>query len=595
MQKNIPVKIKTTLKTKITLIITGIFLFLALLEAGLRAGGAILTFAQEYGNWRSIKEKGVYRILCLGESTTAKQYPQHLEKILNQRHEGVRFSVIDKGKPATVTTVIVSQVESYLDEYHPDLVIAMMGVNDPGQYISIDAASPAKTGHFVKSLKIYKLTRLLWLHFQAKTKEVRLYNRNEYIGRFARAQDYILEAQPQNVSAEVVLSENAFKKALELNPQDDNAYAELGAVYQIHKKYPESEMSFRKALEINPRNDEAHTGLGFIYQLHGKLLESEMSFKKALEINPENSKAYLGLGLIYEFFAQYPESERSFRKALEINPQNDKAYTGLGIIYQIQGKFLESERSFKKALEINPQNDKVYTGLGIIYQIQGKFLESKGSFEKALEINPRNDSAYAGLGAIYYVQGKLPESEEALNKALEVNPNNGNVYARLGWCYCKQGKFLQAIDLFKKAAELDPKSDRAIGAVSVLYDVVGNQELAGEYDEKLNRLRLKYYRPITVNNYHKLKKILDNRGVRLVCSQYPMRNIAPLKKIFEEDEGVVFVDNEAVFKEAVRISGFNALFVDMFAGDFGHCTRKGNQLLAENIANAILKEVIKDL
>jgi Tfp pilus assembly protein PilF/lysophospholipase L1-like esterase len=593
MQRNIPVKIKTVLKTKIALIISGIFLFLVLLEAGLRAGGAILTSAQEYGNRQSIKEKGVYRILCLGESTTARQYPQHLEKILNQRKAGARFSVIDKGRPGIVTTVILSQVESYLDEYHPDLVVAMMGINDSGQHISLKAAAPTKTGYFIKSLKIYKLTRLLWLHLLAKTKEIGLYNRNEYIARFVRAQDYLLGTQPRNSSDEAVLTKNAFKKVLELNPQDDNEYAELGDIYQINKKYPESERSFKKALEINPQNDNAHTGLGFIYQIHGKLPESEVSFKKAIEINPKNSKAYLGLGLIYEFFAQYPESERSFKKALEINPQNDKAYTGLGIIYQIQGKFLESESSFRKALEINPQNDKAYTGLGVIYQIQGKFPESEGSFKKALEINPQNDSAYAGLGTIYHIQGKFLESEGSLNKALEINPKNDNVYARLGWVYCKQGKQPQAIDLFKKALELTPKNDQAMGALSVLYDTAGNRELAKEYDEKLNKLRLEYYRPITVNNYHKLKKILDKRGVRLVCSQYPMRNIAPLKKIFEEDEGLIFVDNEAIFKETARKSGLKTLFVDMFGGDFGHCTRKGNQLLAENIANAILKEIFK--
>jgi len=41
--------------------------------------------------------------------------------------------------------------------------------------------------------------------------------------------------------------------------------------------------------------------------------------------------------------------------------------------------------------------------------------------------------------------------------------------------------------------------------------------------------------------------------------------------------------------ELKKIS-YNDYFTDMFAGDFGHCTRKGNRLLAENIANVILKE-----
>jgi hypothetical protein len=29
----------------------------------------------------------------------------------------------------------------------------------------------------------------------------------------------------------------------------------------------------------------------------------------------------------------------------------------------------------------------------------------------------------------------------------------------------------------------------------------------------------------------------------------------------------------------------------MFGGDFGHCSRNGNRLLAKNIADVILKEV----
>ena len=70
-----------------------------------------------------------------------------------------------------------------------------------------------------------------------------------------------------------------------------------------------------------------------------------------------------------------------------------------------------------------------------------------------------------------------------------------------------------------------------------------------------------------------------------------MRSIAPLKKIFKEDENIIFVDNERLFKDAVRKDGYNAYFQDMFGGDFGHCTQKGNRLLAQNIANVILKEI----
>jgi len=71
-----------------------------------------------------------------------------------------------------------------------------------------------------------------------------------------------------------------------------------------------------------------------------------------------------------------------------------------------------------------------------------------------------------------------------------------------------------------------------------------------------------------------------------------MRNIEPLKKIFQgNDKGIIFVDNEKVFKDEVAKYGHQDYFIDLMGGEFGHCTEKGNRLLAENIAKVILREV----
>jgi hypothetical protein len=112
-------------------------------------------------------------------------------------------------------------------------------------------------------------------------------------------------------------------------------------------------------------------------------------------------------------------------------------------------------------------------------------------------------------------------------------------------------------------------------------------ELAEEYSRKL----INTCCPVTAANYRKLKSILDARGIRIVCVQYPMRSVEPLEKIFEDARGVIFVDNERLFKEAVTQGGYREYFRDFFAGDFGHCTYKGNKLLAGNIADAILREI----
>ena len=252
----------------------------------------------------------------------------------------------------------------------------------------------------------------------------------------------------------------------------------------------------------------------------------------------------------------------------------------------------KSEQVFKRAIELNPNNDPACVELGRLYKVQEKLTESEQIFKRAIEFNPKNDSAYVELGWLYRGQGKLTESEQAFKKAVELNPKNTSAYVELSRLYENRGKFTESEQLLKKAIEFNPYSDRAIKGLATIYCEIGNDKLSKVYAKKADSLRDEYSNPKTIYNYRMLKQILDKKKIKLVCVQYPVRNIEILKMVFgEEADGMIFVDNERIFKDAVRKEGYKEYFKDMFGGDFGHCTNKGNKLLAENIANAILKEI----
>ena len=125
-------------------------------------GGFVILSLQEYGNRISLKEKEGYRIMCLGESTTAgneDSYPRQLEEVLNRANMGKRFIVINKGRPATNTIAIVSELENNLNKYRPDMVITMMGINDWGRSIGYNNTFFTR---YLQNLRIYKLVGLLW-------------------------------------------------------------------------------------------------------------------------------------------------------------------------------------------------------------------------------------------------------------------------------------------------------------------------------------------------------------------------------------------------------------------------------------------------
>lgn len=54
------------------------------------------------------------------------------------------------------------------------------------------------------------------------------------------------------------------------------------------------------------------------------------------------------------------------------------------------------------------------------------------------------------------------------------------------------------------------------------------------------------------------------------------------------------MDNEKIFKDALKHAKCEEFFIDNFVGDFGHATPKGNMLIAENVVNVILKVLLKD-
>jgi len=472
-----------SLLQKAVLVFFGLCLAIIVLETGLRIGGFAILSLQEYKNLQSIKQKGSFRIMCLGESTTQNQYPTYLEEILNQNNINIKFSVIDKGIAGIRTSSILSQLEANLDKYQPNIVITMIGINDGGNHIPYEIACSSKPIIALRSFRAYKLTRLLWLRMATKLKEIGFYT-----------QDINKQKDSPNEIYEELQQEQA-PKALDTNPNNDSVCIELGQFYQDQGKLAEAEQAFNKALELNPRNDSACVELGGLYQYQGKC----------------------------------------------------------------QHKFGGPEEAFKKAIELNPDNESARAALGQFYMDSERLVESEQTLKEAVEFNPKHCSAYVGLGRLYLSQGRLAESEQILKKAVEFNPDNKLVFEGL----------------------------------AAVYSEMGNDKLFDIYVEKANNLRGEYYNPATVNNYRTLKQILDKRKIKLVCAEYPMRNIALLKKIFKEDtEGsVVFVDNEKVFKDAIRKEGYKEYFIDMFGGNFGHCTSKGNELLARNIANMILKEV----
>jgi serine/threonine protein kinase/Flp pilus assembly protein TadD len=126
-------------------------------------------------------------------------------------------------------------------------------------------------------------------------------------------------------------AEVAVDKALAINPNLAEGHFARGLMlWTPYKRFPHAQaiQSYRRAIELNPNFDEAHHQLGFVYLHIGMLDKAQQEIEKALAINPGNTLARYRLGVIDMCRAKYAEAFQIFNSTpLEQNPELLAFYT----------------------------------------------------------------------------------------------------------------------------------------------------------------------------------------------------------------------------------------------------------------------------
>lgn len=685
-------------------------LFVLMLELGLRAGGWIFMSAQELKNKWSFRQKPGYTLLCVGDSVTLGLYPRLLEETLNNRHPGVKFSVVAKGVPGGTSSLIVSQLKGNLDKYKPDAVIALMGEMDERNYRT-DATEKgrlnAKKPSLLESARVYKLLkgfvqdlsinissfyakwrvvasnlkpknvarrvdrsgnaldpdmRDFFTAFEQKdySKAERALeralksspdNKDAYFGlgrvyfeqgRFSRARemfDKYLEYEPSSPAAHLFLarihsksadSENAerlsakakdllnisraaeekdriqrfcllmeegkefsgrskfdeaavrFEKALALFPEDIKCLFQLGWSYKKLSRISEAEKIFRRIVEIAPELYDGYIGLGWLYAKTARFQESESMFDKARKLNPKDPGVYCGLAEIFVGQTRHSDAEKILQEALKRGLTDPMIYFWLAHVHENRNEYDKAEEMFKKAIAMKPDLEGAYIVLAYLHTRLNKFDKAEELLKQAIAANPGNVVYYINLAWVYQGRAKLAEAEEMFLKAVELDPSNAKSYVGLGWCRQRKGDYAGAEEFYLKALSL--AKDRTFVIMQLLKNLMSDEEYRAIRTKMASAGRLPIrVHSVTRRNYARLKAMLDERGIQLICLQYPARSVEALKAMFEDKEGVVFFDTQRLFEKAIGPGKYNEYFSDLD----NHLTEKGARVLAQALADVI--------
>jgi len=494
-------KIISVLKS-IFVILIGIFLSILILEVFLHCFGYVKTHWNKFTNIKT-KQPDELRILALGESMTnsgINPYPKQLQEILSNNPKIFKkIKVINGGVPGSASRDIINNLESYLDQYNPDIVVLMTGINSD-QIVNYDQWANIKKEDKTNNIKSIKLIKYFYQNIKSKQRIIiNIPNISNVQAIEPNNVDDIIQFITKNIDNLQDVS------LLPLLPEDS-------------QKVSSYEKSLLDKIEFSSNKDIDCMELSNYYVGNNQRKKSTELALKAISFNPNNSNAYQRLSDIQTLSKEY--RVRLIQKAIETNPNNVFAYSALGEVYRIYGE--QEKRINVYILGVS----KVPNSFDLLYEI----------------------------GKYYYSQENYIESEkylqEALNNADKNNGINSNIYQILANIYRKQNR--------------NNEAEKALGMATQSSDVLEN-------------------------NLPIIAEILKKKGVKLIAMQYPLRDVNILKNILK-DYDASFVDNKVTFEQAINEKGVDNIFLDMFAGDFGHCTPEGNRIMAENVASIIIEE-----
>ena len=210
-----------------------------------------------------------------------------------------------------------------------------------------------------------------------------------------------------------------YKKITDVAPKDVDALVMLGRLEKAAQDNAEAEKAYKKALEVDPDNEDALTGLSLVYLDLGNSQAAADTLKTLADKNP-SARSLQALAETYEQMKEFGLAADALKKALALNPPN------AGDVRQAMAQDLIYAQRFPEALQIyeslvadDPTDAQSYLRMSQIYSRQRKFNDARAASDKALAADPANLEIRYNQVTILEAEGKTQQAIQTLKDILE--------------------------------------------------------------------------------------------------------------------------------------------------------------------------------
>jgi protein O-GlcNAc transferase len=229
------------------------------------------------------------------------------------------------------------------------------------------------------------------------------------------------------------------RAALERAPGDVSAWNLLGEILSASDS-ASAENAWHKALELDPQSPETLFHLGNRHRERGENEAAIGHYERALARTPGHASVLNNLGLALEASGHYERAEACYREVLAAHPEHADALANLANFLKGRKRYQEAVFGYDKVLAIRRDFPaRFWVSRGVALGELGRFADAETSFREAARLDPANAQPQIDIGTLCMMQGKFDEAEAPFTRGLELEPGNPyaatmRVYSRMQRC-----------------------------------------------------------------------------------------------------------------------------------------------------------------
>jgi tetratricopeptide (TPR) repeat protein len=241
-------------------------------------------------------------------------------------------------------------------------------------------------------------------NFNALSGLIRLYARNNEVGKAHARIDQVLNSYPNNASLHYLKAQ----------------------IYGFERNPTQAEVALRKTLELDQNYIAAYSALGALFINTNQQERAIAEYQKILERRPDNATAYTLIGMLDDSRKNYDAAAESYRKALGKDQNAVIAANNLAWLYAVNGKgnLDEAVRLAQGVVQKNPNIPGFVDTLGWVYYKKGLYGAAVEQLQKAVTLDERAAKNGNGTPAANYqyhlgMALKARGDKDAARRALE--------------------------------------------------------------------------------------------------------------------------------------------------------------------------------